>query len=129
MSKQRSKAVCVLFLTALISCLAYADVYQDVHIVAPKPDTTVHNNSGNLTVEITISPPLHAEAGDRIAILLDGKEMASGTGSSYKLTSIDRGSHMLTVEVKSTDGTILVASPPVEFHMWRASRFFQNREN
>lgn len=45
---------------ALISCSAYADGYQVVRIISPKPDTTVHDNSGNLVVTVAVSPPLQA---------------------------------------------------------------------
>jgi hypothetical protein len=62
----RSHVVRLLICTAFISCFAYAGGYHNLRIVAPGPDETVHDNSGNLVVTIAISLPLHAEAGDRL---------------------------------------------------------------
>jgi hypothetical protein len=123
----RSLAICMLFCTALIPRIAHADVYQSVRIIAPKPETTVHDNNGNIAVTVAVSPPLRAGAGDRLTLLLDGKSVASGTALSYELKDIVRGSHTLRVRVKAADGTALATSPPVKFHMWRASRLFPDR--
>jgi hypothetical protein len=90
----RSHVVRLLVCTAFISCFAYAGGHHNLRIVAPGPDETVHDNSGNLVVTIAISPPLHAEAGDRLALLLDGKTVASGFGRRFGLKGIDRGSDM-----------------------------------
>lgn len=125
----RFQAVCLLICTTLISCLAHADGYQAVRIVAPEPDATVHDNSGNLAVTVEVLPPLRAEAGDRLTLLLDGKAVASGFEQRFELTGIDRGRHTLRVQVKAADGTILATSPPVKFQMWRASRLFRGRAN
>ncbi len=119
----------VLICAALISCTAYADSYQVVRISSPKPDATVHDNSGNLVVTVAVSPPLHAGTGDHLALLLDGKAVASGSGQRFALNGIDRGSHTLRVQVKAANGRILAASPPLKFYMWRASRLFRNRSN
>ena len=54
----RSHVVRVLMCTAFISCFAYVDGYQNLRIVAPKPDATVHDNSGNLVVTVAVLPPL-----------------------------------------------------------------------
>jgi hypothetical protein len=125
----RSHVVRVLICTALISCFAYADGDQILRIVAPKPDTTVHDNRGNLGVTVAVSPPLHAGAGDRLTLLLDGKAVASGSGQRFELKGIDRGSHTLRVQLKAADGRVIDASPPVRFYMWRASRLFRDRAN
>jgi hypothetical protein len=125
----RSHVVRVLMCTAFVSSFAYADSYQTVRIISPKPDTTVHDNSGNLAVTVAVSPLLYAGAGDRLTVLLDGKAVASGSGQRFELSGIDRGSHTLRVQVKSADGRILAASPPLRFYMWRASRLFRNSVN
>jgi hypothetical protein len=123
----RTLAICLLICTVLASSFAHADGYQSVQIIAPEPEATVHDNNGNLAVRIKIVPPLRAAAGDRLAILLDGKTVAGGAAQSYELTAIDRGSHTLQVRVKTAEGRVLVTSPPVKFHMWRASRLFRDR--
>jgi hypothetical protein len=123
----RSHVVRLLISTAFISCFAYADGYHELRIVAPKPDETVHDNSGNLFVTVAVSPPPHAGTGDRLVLLLDGKTVASGFGQRFRLKGIDRGSHTLRAQLKAADGSLLAASPPFKFYMWRASRLFRNR--
>lgn len=125
----RSQAACLLICATVLSCLAHAGEYQSVQIVSPEHNTTVHDNSGNLSVTIAILPPLHAEDGDYLILSLDGKSVASGSSQVYELQGIDRGSHTLRVLVKAADGAVLATSPPVEFHMWRASRHFRKRSN
>lgn len=121
----RVQAVYVLICATLISCLAHADGHQSVRIVSPEPDATVHDNNGDLTVMVEVSPPLHAETGDYLAVLLDGKAAAKGTTNFFELKSIDRGSHTLRVRVKAADGTVIASSPTLKFFMWRASRLFR----
>jgi hypothetical protein len=113
--------------TALISSLSYAGNYQAVRIVTPEPETTIHDNNGNLAVTVAVSPPLHAGAGDRLVLLLDDKVVARGTERQFVLKGIDRGSHTLNAQVISADGKLLAASPQVIFHMWQASLLFRNR--
>ena len=112
----------------LVACLAHAQGYQSVRIVAPEPESTVHDNNGNLAVTVSVSPPLRADAGDTLALLLDGKVAASGTMRHFELQGIDRGSHTLQAQVSAADGTVLVSSPQVIFHMWHASRLFRDRQ-
>jgi hypothetical protein len=115
--------VCAIFLSN--STHAYGD--QTLRIVAPVSGSTVHDNPGNLSVTISVASPLQAASGERFVLLLDGKAVASGTGQHFNLAGIDRGSHLLRVQIQARDGRILASSAPVKFHMWRASRLFRNR--
>ncbi|HUV98862.1 MAG TPA: hypothetical protein VMV70_06325 [Gallionella sp.] len=125
--KFRSYVVGALMCSVFVAYFAYADGYRVARIVSPKPDATVHNNSGNLVVTVATSPPLHA--GDRITLLLDGRTVSSGYGQRFQLQGINRGSHTLRVHVNAPDGKVLAVSAPVTFHMWQASRLFRNRAN
>ncbi len=121
----RFQTVYILIFAALITFPAHAEDYQSAQIVSPEPDATIHDNNGNVTVTAVVSPTLRA--GDRLALLLDGKTVAAGSQQSFELNDIDRGTHTLRVQVQAPDGTVLITSPPVEFHMWRASLLFRNR--
>jgi hypothetical protein len=123
----RFHIVLMLICSTLISYPAYAGGNRAVRIVAPEPEQTVHDNSGNLTVTVAVSPPLSAEAGDTLTLLLDNKIAAKGSGLRFELKGIDRGSHTLQAQVNAADGTVIASSPHVIFHMWRASRLFPNR--
>jgi hypothetical protein len=114
--------------SVLISCFAHADAYRAVRIVAPKPDATVHDNSGNLAVTVAVSPPLRADSGDHLALQLDGRVVSSGFVRRFELAGIDRGSHTLRAQVIGADGSVIASSPPVIFHMWQASRLFPGRK-
>ncbi|MCG6933675.1 MAG: hypothetical protein LJE57_08545 [Gallionella sp.] len=123
----RKVIACALVCAVFFSGCAYADGDQILRIVAPQSGSTVHDNSGNLSVTIAVVPPLHTGSDGRFVLLLDGKAVASGTGQHFNLAGIDRGSHVLRAQIQARDGRILVRSAPVEFHMWRASRLFRNR--
>ena len=115
--------VCAIFFS---SC-ACAGGDQILRIIAPESGSTVHNNQGNLNVTISVAPPMHAASGEHFVLLLDDKMVASGAGQHFELAGIDRGSHLLRVQLQAQDGRILASSAPVKFQMWRASRLFRNR--
>ena len=98
--------------------------YVQLTITRPAADETIHDNSGNLTVEVTLSPALQGEQGHRIQLYLDG--IAVGNPSGLSLTEIDRGAHSLQAVVVDRDGRALIASAPVPFYMWRASALFRH---
>ncbi len=123
----RTPAVFLLVCAALLPCPAYAGNYESVQVVSPQPEETIHNNNGDVEVTVSASPSLNHATGDRYTLLLDGAVVASGTRGHFSLTNIDRGAHTLVVQVVSADGAVLVASEPLTFHMWRASRLFPNR--
>lgn len=104
-----------------------ADLYQGVKILTPESEATVHSNNGNLNVSIEITPPLRTAGGDYLVLLMDGAEVARGFTHSTELKDIERGSHTLQVQVRAADGTLLVASTPLSFTMWRASALFPGR--
>ena len=99
-----------------------------MRIVAPDPESTVHDNNGNLAVAVSVSPPLRAATGDTLTLLLDGKVAASGSLRHFELQGIDRGSHTLQAQVNAADGTVLISSSQVIFHMRHASRLFRDRQ-
>ena len=115
--------------SAIVVGGVHAGGYDTLRIVAPAHDATVHDNSGNVTVTVAISPRLRAEAGERLALLLDGKVVASGAEPRFVLADVERGAHTLQVRVTAADGADVQVSPPATFYMWRASRLFPGRKN
>jgi hypothetical protein len=106
---------------------AMAQDYQSLRIVAPEQEATVHDNNGNVTVKVRVSPSLRA--GDKIALLLDGAVVESGHKTRFALSGIDRGTHTLAARVAGAQGAVLIESETVTFHMWQASRLFPNRRH
>jgi hypothetical protein len=104
---------------------ALAQAYE-IAIVQPADDETVHDNLGNVTVQVAVSPGL--AQGNRIVLLLDGQPVAQGAATGFALSGIERGSHALQAQVVGSGGATLAASPPVNFHMWQASKLFPSRK-
>jgi hypothetical protein len=94
-------------------------------IASPASEETVRSNDGDVRVEIVVIPDL--EPGQRIALLLDGEVVARQPSGSFELTALDRGAHTLQAQLVDRAGTVLAASDPVTFYMWRASALFPNR--
>lgn len=120
----RTQTIFLLFCVALMTSPARADDYQSVAIVSPQPETTIHSNNGNVSVQVAVAPQLNAAGGDRVTLLLDGQAAASGAKLHFKLKGVDRGTHTLAAQVTAADGTVLISSEPVTFYMWHASRLF-----
>ena len=93
--------------------------YSSVAISSPGNDESIRQNSGDVTVQISVSPGL--KSGDVISLLMDGKEVASGPASSVTLKNVDRGSHTLQARVLGSDGSTWASSESVTFHLLRHS--------
>ncbi|MGH8695707.1 MAG: hypothetical protein ACREVS_04480 [Burkholderiales bacterium] len=106
--------------------LAQAPGSYNVAIVQPANEETVHDNQGNVVVQVTASPTL--APGDRVALLLDGRTVAQQMGTTFTLSGVERGTHTLHAQVVDANGATLATSPPVTFYMWQASRLFPGRK-
>ncbi len=120
----RTHSILMLLCTMLLSCAAWADD-QPIRIVAPAAEETIHDNNGAVAVDVAVSGPVGG--GSVVSLLMDGAVVASGTRLHFDLTDVDRGEHVLVAQVRAADGTVLAASEPVTFYMWRASVLFPGR--
>lgn len=110
------------------SAQAAAQPYRAIALLSPQPDETVHDNRGDLPVAITLVPPLQVALGHRLQLLLDGQPLGPRWDvQRFVAPGIERGEHTLQVSVVASDGTVLIATKPVPFQLWRASRLFSNR--
>lgn len=92
--------------------------YQVLRILVPEPDATVRNMAGELIVSVNNDPDL--QPGHLYRLLLDGKPIAeAGRSPVFPLTNIDRGTHLLAVEILDETGRMLERTPSQEFHMLR----------
>jgi hypothetical protein len=101
--------------------------YDSIAVVKPAGGSTVFNNAGNVAVTVAVSPALRARAGDRIALILDGRRISVRRATRFKLSGIARGEHSLEAQVVDSSGNALISSNPVKFYLWQASRLFPNR--
>jgi len=92
-----------------------------VDIISPVHDTTIAIGfSGNFSVTATVNPPL--ANGNSAQLLIDGAAIGpTQAHTSWALSNIFRGSHILTVVIANTAGSKLAESPPLTVHVMRAS--------
>ena len=110
------------------SAQAAAQPYRAIALLSPQPGETVHDNRGDLPVEITLVPPLQVALGHRLQLSLDGQPLGPRWDvQRFVAPGIARGEHTLQASVMASDGTVLIATKPVPFQLWRASRLFPNR--
>lgn len=93
--------------------------YDNLVITSPTNDETIRENTGALTINISLSPELRGN--DVISLSMDGKEVSSGRELSYNLSNVDRGSHVLQAAILSPTGKKLIESSSVTVHLQRTS--------
>jgi hypothetical protein len=125
----RSSVFRLLICMVFFSYIVHAGEYQTVKILVPEAEASVHDNNGNLTVTVEISPAILTDGGDYLVLLMDGAEVARGVEPRFELKDIDRGTHTLQIQVRSADGTVIFTSAIVNFLMWRASALFPTPES
>lgn len=97
--------------------------YILLQITAPANDATLRNNSGNISITLSLTPALNIKQGHYLSIMLDGnvvKDKLITPGAS--LNNIDRGTHILSASVKNRKGATLLSSSPVTVYLHRASK-------
>ncbi len=97
--------------------------YERLRIAYPADDMPIRENSGRVEVEVELHPPLQRSAGHRLVLKLDSRVVATAvSGTRFVLDNVDRGTHEVVAEIQDAQGKTLKRSPPVIFHLLRASR-------
>lgn len=91
--------------------------YSTLSIVSPVNDASVRENSGRVTVTVSILPPLAVNL--QLRLIMDGKTMGQNSGTGFPLENVDRGTHSLLLEVVNSAGQSLQQSSVTTFHMQR----------
>jgi hypothetical protein len=86
-----------------------------ITISSPQPEQTLWYDEAGVNVSVTITPEL--QSGEKVVITLDGSVVASGSGSSFNIGEVYRGSHSLSASIVSSSGALLSSSSPVTFYM------------
>lgn len=98
--------------------------YQSFSITEPKAGSAVRANDGDLAVAVDLRPGLRIAVGDKVQLYLDGKPVAVGTQSTFRLAALDRGTHDVRAEVLNSEGKSLISTDTVSFTLLRHSRLF-----
>ena len=91
--------------------------YAALQIVSPADDEPVRENAGNITIVTNISPQL--QRGHIARLLMDGSVVQEGPQASFSLVNVDRGTHVIEVEVLDDQAQALIRSDQSTFHMLR----------
>jgi hypothetical protein len=102
--------------------------YTACEIASPSNDE-VFMNTSTVTGSLRLSPSLLS--GHRLTVALDGKPLdgISGAASTFTLSPIYRGTHVLNVVVEDATGAVVCQSPSVAFHVRQPSVQAPNRVN
>ena len=104
--------------------------YDAVSISTPAHDSTIRDNTGRVTVSVSIKPALRTGMGHRLQLLLDGQPYAdAGTATSFGLTSLDRGTHILKAIILDMNNKTLAESTESQFHVHKFSKIIQEQRN
>lgn len=96
--------------------------YDKIAVVNPPNDGTVWDNSGNVSIEITVTPPLQGTLGHKLVVLLNGQPLGEPiAATSFTVTNLDRNTYTLQARIVDAEGKVLGESPPSVFHMKRIS--------
>lgn len=99
--------------------------YRSLTITSPANDTAVRANDGNITLTVSIDPPLRM--GSLLRAQVDGnlnEQAIPGSGqptATLTLPNLDRGSHEVSAVIMDTKGQVLLSSEPVTIHVQRTS--------
>ncbi|MCW8917320.1 MAG: hypothetical protein OQL08_00680 [Gammaproteobacteria bacterium] len=96
-----------------------ADRQGKISITAPRADETLWFDESGVTASVVVTPPL--QDGQKIVIRVDGREVASGTGSSFRLGVLYRGTHTLSAAIVTAAGALVASAPSVTFHVRQPS--------
>ncbi|MDH5611352.1 MAG: DUF4124 domain-containing protein [Gammaproteobacteria bacterium] len=95
--------------------------YKAFTILSPANDSIIRDNTGNLSVTLSIEPELNVKNGDFIRLSIDNQVVTPKTTSlSTLIPDIDRGSHSLKAELVSGSGKSIL-SHSIQFHLKRFS--------
>lgn len=95
-------------------------IYDTLLISSPIDQQTIRNNAGNLTVEV-IPPGIAPQ--HQLKLLMDGNVIAVYDGNPFELQNLDRGTHVLQLQISDIDsGEVYKSGPVVNFTMLRYSK-------
>jgi len=109
---------------------AVAPPYQSLSISQPANGGTVHSNTGQFPVQLSVQPALRADRGDVIVVSLDNYALPASrrtgkfeiSAAEWQTAAVDNVEHQLQVSVVDDGGKVLITSEAVRFYVHRASR-------
>jgi hypothetical protein len=86
-------------------------------VIAQPVDQQNLSNAQSIFVRVASDPMPRAE--DRVFITIDGQGVNGGapTGLSFNVSSIDRGEHTVSAQIRGPGDEVLCRTPPVTFYV------------
>lgn len=95
--------------------------YQSFSLVSPEANQTFRSDEGQVDVSLLLQPGL--QEGHKIRLSLDGVDIVNSFASTQvQLRKVSRGSHSLRARIEDAEGSTLLTSQAVSFHVRRASQ-------
>ena len=103
--------------------------YQGFWIAAPRGGQTLWNIEGNLSVALSLTPPL--QPGHRLRVFLDGElvEGLAEASMSFTVPEVYRGTHTLRATAVDAADTVIAETEPVTFYVHQTSILSPARQN
>ena len=103
--------------------------YQQIAITSPGDGDVVRANSGDVTIQVQLTPNLATDSNHLLVVTMDGTTKQESSSTSITFNNVDRGSHTFTAQVLDADGQSLLSSGAVEVHVQRHAVRKQPRAN
>jgi hypothetical protein len=96
--------------------------YSTLSISSPAHDETIPNGAvGTFNISGLIEPSL--KKGHSVVLQVDGKRIDySRDGANFTLKNVDRGTHILQLQITDAKDEILKSSKSIDIHVQRASK-------
>lgn len=91
--------------------------HRKLVIMQPENETTLRNNSGEVSIKVHMLPDL--KSGEYLGFFIDEQLLMSSTNYNVSLSGIDRGSHTLFIKLMNKDHIALNKSEKIIFYMHR----------
>lgn len=91
--------------------------YAPVEIASPKEDESIRENSGNVSVAIESQTALLP--GHTLQLVLDGSVTTLSGSGTFMLTNLDRGTHVVRVDIVDREHKTVLTGSPRTFHLQR----------
>lgn len=96
-----------------------------ISVSHPKPEATVRNNNGAMTVKASSQP----ESSGTYQLTMDGKIVKNSATGEFSLTGVNRGAHTFTIQLLDKSGKTLASSKEQTFYMHQASALINTQNS
>ena len=101
--------------------------YQSLRIVSPQNEGTIHSNTGQFDIQVSLSPALRKSRGDALILSVNGAPLPRKFGDSTLQVLPDDWQNVppavaetqIQVAVVDKTGKVLIQSDPVQFYLRR----------